>query len=108
MNPRQKLFCEYYCGKYIDDPVKAALAAGYAQTTARANVSRLLKNVEIQKYIAELNSKAQSKFNKKIATIADVKAFWTDVMNNKNEIMKNRLRASELIAKAGGAFNNDW
>jgi phage terminase small subunit len=109
VNPRQKLFCEYYCGECYGNPVQAALKAGYSPSYARANaVDKVLKNTAVQKYITELNNKSSSVCSKKIATIADVKAFWTDVMNDENEIMKNRIRASELIAKAAGAFNNDW
>lgn len=89
--------------------MQAALKAGYSASYARANaVDKILKNTEIQKYITELNNKSSSICSKKIATIADVKAFWTNVMNDEDEIMKNRLRASELIAKAGGAFRDDW
>lgn len=68
----------------------------------------MLKNVSIKAYIDELNVKSHSKQSKIIADIADIKAFWTAVMNDSEEVMKNRIRASELLAKAAGAFNNDW
>ena len=29
-------------------------------------------------------------------------------MNDEDEPTKNRLRASELLGKAKGMFNNDW
>lgn len=105
MNPRQKLFCEYYCGKHFGNAYQAAVAAGYSEKYATKNSKHILGNVGVQEYIAELQNKETKK---RIATIADVKAFWTEVMNNEDEIMKNRIRASELLAKAGGAFNNDW
>ena len=59
---------------------------------------------EIKNYIKEL-SKSNEK--KRIATAEDVQAFWTDILNNPEEQTKNRLRASELLAKVQGLFN-DW
>lgn len=81
------------------------IAAGYSPKYARGNASNLIANNSIQAYIAEINAKTESEM---IATIKDIKRFWSDVMNDEDEIMKNRLRASELLAKAGGMFNNDW
>lgn len=105
MNPRQKLFCEYYCGECLGNAEKAAIKAGYSVAYARGNASKLVAKSGIQAYIRELNAKTESD---NIATIKDIKRFWSDVMNDEDEIMKNRLRASELLAKAGGLFNNDW
>lgn len=105
MNPRQKLFCEYYCGECLGNAEKAAIKAGYSVAYARGNASKLVAKSGIQAYIRELNAKTESD---NIATIKDIKRFWSDVMNDEDEIMKNRLRASELLAKAGGMFNNDW
>lgn len=105
MNPRQKLFCEYYCGECLGNAEKAAIKAGYSVAYARGNASKLVAKSGIQAYIRELNAKTESN---NIATIKDIKRFWSDVMNDEDEIMKNRLRASELLAKAGGLFNNDW
>lgn len=105
MNLRQKLFCEYYCGECLGNAEKAAIKAGYSVAYARGNASKLVAKSGIQAYIRELNAKTESD---NIATIKDIKRFWSDVMNDEDEIMKNRLRASELLAKAGGLFNNDW
>lgn len=105
MNPRQKLFCEYYCGKHFGNAYQAAVAAGYSEKYAAASSRKILENVGVQAYINELQRKPTQK---RIATIEDIKAFWTGVMNDEDEIMKNRLRAAELLAKAAGAFNNDW
>lgn len=105
LNPRQKLFCEYYCGEYLGNAEQAMIAAGYSPTYARGNASNLIANDSICEYIAEINAKTQSKT---IATIIDIKSFWTRVMNDEDEMMQHRIKASELLAKAGGAFNNDW
>jgi phage terminase small subunit len=105
VNPRQKLFCEYYCGECLGNAEKAAIKAGYSVAYARGNASKLVAKSGVQEYIRELNTKTESD---NIATIKDIKRFWSNVMNDEDEIMKNRLRASELLAKAGGIFNNDW
>lgn len=105
MNPRQKLFVENYCGKHLGNAEQSAIAAGYSRAYARGNANKLLANSCVQAYIRELNAKTEAET---VATIADIKAFWSRVMNDEEEMMKNRLRASELLAKAGGLFNNDW
>lgn len=105
LNPRQKLFAEYYCGKYLGNAEQSAIAAGYSTAYARGNACKLVANSSVQAYIAELNAKTESET---VATITDIKSFWSKVMNDEDEMMKNRLRASELLAKAGGVFNDDW
>lgn len=105
MNPRQKLFCEYYCGKHFGNAYQAAVAAGYSEKYAAASSRKILENVGVQAYINELQRKPTQK---RIATIEDIKAFWTEVMDDKSRATKDRLRAAELLAKAAGAFNNDW
>lgn len=49
----------------------------------------------------ELNQQITSN---NIAELTDIQEFWTKVFNDDNEFMKNRLRASELLAKSKGGF----
>jgi phage terminase small subunit len=105
MNERQKRFCEFYVGECIGNVVQSALKAGYSNSYANHLAYKLLENIEIQDYIKELSKDGE---NKRISTAEDVQRFWTSVMNDVNEQMKNRLRASELLAKTQGLFNNDW
>ena len=104
MNERQKRFCQYYVGECVGNVVQSALKAGYSNSYANHMAYKLLENVEVKNYIKEL-SKSNEK--KRIATAEDVQAFWTDILNNPEEQTKNRLRASELLAKVQGLFN-DW
>jgi phage terminase small subunit len=85
--------------------VQSALKAGYSNSYANHLAYKLLENIDIQDYIKELSKGGESK---RISTAEDVQRFWSSVMNDTNEQMKNRLRASELLAKAQGIFNNDW
>lgn len=104
MNERQKRFCQYYVGECVGNVVQSALKAGYSNSYANHMAYKLLENVEVKNYIKELSKDGESK---RIATAEDVQAFWTDILNNPEEQTKNRLRASELLAKVQGLFN-DW
>ena len=104
MNERQKRFCEFYVGECVGNVVQSALKAGYSDNYANHMAYKLLENVEVKNYIKELSKDGESK---RIATAEDVQAFWTDILNNPEEQTKNRLRASELLAKVQGLFN-DW
>lgn len=104
MNERRKRFCEYYVGECIGNVVQSALKAGYSENYANHLAYKLLENIEVKNYIQKLS---KNDTQKRIATAEDVQAFWSNIMNDKSEITKNRLRASELLAKVQGLFN-DW
>lgn len=76
MNAKQKAFADYYieCGNQTESAKKA----GYSEKTAYSIGSRLLKNVEIQAYIAERTKPTEEK---RIATADDVMVFLTRMMN---------------------------
>lgn len=105
LNPRQRRFAEFYCGEHLGNAEQSAIAAGYSKNYARGCAYKLLENDGIKAYIDGINDKAQTEA---VATRADIKTFWSNIMNDEGEEMKNRLRASELLAKADGMFNNDW
>lgn len=99
MNARQKKFCEFYaeCG----NAAEAARKAGYSEQAARRQAARLLSNVDIQSYISELRDKSASA---RIASIAQIRAFWSDVLNDTSAKISDRLRAGELLARSAGVF----
>ena len=76
---------------------QAAIRAGYSEKTAYSIGQELLKKPEIQNALKERK-------NELIATSEQIKNFWTSIMNDETEDIKNRLRASELLAKAYGDF----
>ncbi|MBR0074278.1 MAG: terminase small subunit [Synergistaceae bacterium] len=80
---------------------KAAIRAGYSEKTAYSIGQRLLKNVEVQKLV---KIKSEERKSELVATSEQIKKFWTSIMNDETEDIKNRLRASELLAKAYGDF----
>ena len=99
MNERQKKFAEFFAA----DPnaTEAAKAAGYSEKTARAQGARLLTNVDIQRYIRQLQESAEAG---RVASMQEVKEYWTTTMNSTGEKTADRLKASELLARAAGAF----
>lgn len=105
MNLRQQLFCEYYLGECCGNAEQAAIKAGYKASSARTGASKLLQNAQVKQYIAQKSAKIATDA---IASIQEIQAFWTKIIRDENELIKNRLRASELLAKAKGVFNNDW
>lgn len=104
MDERRKRFCEYYVGECVGNVAQAALKSGYSQSYSYHRAHSLLENVEVKEYIKEL-SKAGTQ--ERIATAEEVKSFWSDIMNDTSEATKDRLKASELLAKVLGLFN-DW
>lgn len=105
LNPKQKLFCEYYCGKHKGNATQAAIEAGYSTKSVTTNTTKLLSNTNVQEYIKDISDKIEQK---NISTIEDIQKFWSNVMNSNDEEMKNRLRASELLCKCKGGFINEW
>ncbi len=99
MNEKQRRFAEFYAAN--PNAAEAAKAAGYSEKTARSQGQRLLTNVDIQSYIRQLQEQLASG---RISTMTQVKAYWSDTMNDHSEKTADRLRASELFAKAAGAF----
>ena len=99
MTERQRRFCEYYAE--CSNAAEAARRAGYAQKTARSQGQRLLTKDDIQAYIKELQEAVATV---RINSLKQVKAFWSDVMNDKEAKISYRLKASELLAKSAGAF----
>lgn len=100
MNERQKKFCEYYAANG-GNGAAAAREAGYSARSAREIARKLLTDVDILDYIHELQD---ADANARIARISQIKAFWTDTMNDAEQRMPNRLKASELLARSAGMF----
>ncbi len=123
LNAKQKVFCDEYL---IDlNATQAAIRAGYSHRTAYSIGQRLLKNVEIETYIAE---RMAEKDAKRIATQDEVLEYLTNVLRGATqaEIVvvenvgnymseartmqkapdeKERLRAAELLGKRYGLWD---
>ncbi|MDL2279234.1 terminase small subunit [Desulfovibrio sp. OttesenSCG-928-G11] len=97
LTAKQRCFVEAYTG----NATEAALQAGYSPKTARSMGQRLLTKVDIQKAIQGREKERME------STIADRKKrqeFWSTAMQDEEQPMRDRLRASELLGKSEGDF----
>lgn len=109
IKPQFKEFAIAYCGEAKANAEKAAIMAGYSERYARGNAHKLVARRDVQQYIQYVNAVGLPGKVNPIATIQDIQAFWTSVINDTTLEIKDRLRASELLAKSRGAFNNnEW
>lgn len=99
LTQKQKLFADYY----IQNPnaTEAAIKAGYSKKTARQIATENLAKPYILQYVKSRNKELESE---RIADMKEVKEFWTNTFRDKDVEMKDRLKASEYIAKTNGAF----
>lgn len=99
MTRRERLFCQHYAR--APSGTGAAIAAGYSEKTARQIASRLLTKVYIRQYIAELSEELDSEL---IADARELRQTWTKIMRSEEASDRDRLKASELLAKSAGMF----
>lgn len=101
LTPNQKKFADEYIK--TGNAKQSYINAGYKArgNRAEAAASRLLRNVKVRDYIRQRNKELDKDT---IADMTEVKEFWTNVLRNKAADPKDRLKASELIAKTNGAF----
>ena len=97
LNARQQAFVEAYAG----NATAAALAAGYSERSARSQGQRLLTKADIKDAIKAREAK---RLAPTIATRQERQEFWTSVLRNEDEAMKDRLKAAELLGKSEGDF----
>jgi phage terminase small subunit len=81
LTDKQKLFVQELI-KNGYNATQAALAAGYSKSSAYAQGSRLLKNVEVLKYKDELLTSLQQPA---IATIEEILQYYTRVMRREEK-----------------------
>jgi len=96
---KQQAFVDYYIE--TGNATKAAIKAGYSKKTARVMGQENLLKPAIKKHIENRNKQIE---NERIADMKEVKEFWTSMVRNNKLEPKDRLKASEYIAKTNGAF----
>ena len=80
---------------------QAVIAAGYSERYARGNAHKLVANSGVQQMIQDRNGEIA---NVRIADMEEINAFWTDIIRDESVHPQFRLKASELRARAAGAF----
>ena len=102
LTAKQQKFCDYYIE--TANATESYKRAGYSWSNdniASVEGHKLLRKPKIQGYIQDKNKLLESD---RIADMKEVKEFWTTTMRNESVEHKDRLKASELIAKTNGAF----
>ena len=99
LTPKQQAFADYYI--QTGNATEAAIQAGYSEKTAKQTGYENLTKPYIQQYIEEKQKELESN---RLADITEVREFWTEAMRNPDNSMKDRLKASEMIARTSGAF----
>ena len=97
LNAKRRRFVIAYCGEAKGNATAAAEIAGYAHPHSQG--SRLLKIVEVAEAVDELHEA-----DPLVASGEQIREFWTKVMVDAGEDTKDRIRASELLAKSRGMF----
>ena len=99
LTPKQKAFADYFIQS--GNATQSAIKAGYSENTSKETGYENLTKPHIVKYIEEQNKAIQSN---RIADMEEVKEFWSNTIRDNELDLKDRLKASELIAKTNGAF----
>ncbi|EKE30476.1 terminase small subunit [Salimicrobium jeotgali] len=99
MTEKQKRFADYYIK--TGNASEAARNAGYSAKTAHRIGQENLQKPAIYKYIEKRNKELE---DSRTADMKEVREFWTGMMRDRMVEPKDRLKASEFIAKTNGAF----
>ena len=107
LNDRQLKFCDEYIK--TGNATRSYQNAGYKvkEKTAETNSWKLLQKDEIIDYLKNAQEKLKSD---RIADMKEVHKFWTAVLRGEydktqtKDLLGNKLKASEFIAKTNGAF----
>ena len=102
LTPKQQAFADYYIQTgNATESYKKAYESCKKDESAMVNGSKLLRNAKVVKYIEERQKEIDST---RTADMKEVKEFWSQTMRDVGNTMKDRLKASELIARTSGAF----
>jgi phage terminase small subunit len=78
---------------------QAMIDAGYSENYADRNSKYLLG------IIGEAIKEQQKEIKtEKIKSVQEIQEWWSEVMENTEEDMKDRIKCSELLARSSGAF----
>ena len=97
LTKKQKLFADYYLE--TGNITESARKAGYKHPNVVG--TKVLDLISVQEYINKQNEKIESD---KIASIKEIQEFWTATFKSEDMDFKDRLKASELLAKSKGGF----
>ncbi len=99
LTAKQKRFCD----EYLKDlnATQAAIRAGYSEKTAAVIGAENLIKPNIQTYLQQFQNKIDQK---NIKTVEEVQEWWSEVMEDAEAKLPDRIKASELLVKSKGGF----
>lgn len=97
LTEKRRRFVDFFLGEAAGNATEAARLAGYK--TPHPEGSQLLQNPTIREAI-ESHSKTRSR----IKTRDERQEWWSQIMDDEDQPTKDRLRASELLAKSQADF----
>ena len=100
LTAKQQAWIDYY--KQGHTATEAARLAGYKATSGHSFESIGHENLrKLEKFIADRDTVLEGP---RIADMAEINAFWTEIIRDEAKDLKDRLKASELRARAAGGF----
>ena len=97
LTSKQERFIELYNG----NATETARQSGYSEKTARQQGARLLSNVVISQAIRDRDNESK---HIRIADRTSRQKFWTKIMDDEDETMRERRKASELLGRSEADF----
>ncbi len=102
LTAKQQAWIDYY--KQGHTATEAARLAGYKAKSDKAYQNIGSENLgKLGDYIADRDAALEAP---RIADMAEINAFWSDTMRDDSLDRKDRLKASELRARAAGMFTD--
>lgn len=103
LTPMQQKWIDEYIKS--DDLTTATRNAGYKGNDATLRAMGYQNKIKFQELLKARKQELDEQLTSKtIAELEDIYEFWTNVLNDPNSKMNDRLKASEYLAKAKGAF----
>ncbi len=116
LTPKQERWIDEYIK--CNDYTTASRNAGYSGSNDNLRAMGYQNSLKFKDLINERRLELSKNIKKKsIASLEDIFEFWTETFNDENNKQADRLKASELLAKAKGGFiekvevkkvNTDW
>jgi phage terminase small subunit len=97
LSKRQMAFVELYNGNLEQTAIKA----GYSVKAAKIAGIRNMKNDTVRYLIQQRQTK---ELKPQVFSRIERQIYWSDIMRDTEQDMKNRLKASELLARSEGDF----
>ena len=116
LTPKQERWIDEYIK--CNDYTTASRNAGYSGSNDNLRAMGYQNSLKFKDLINERRLELSKNIKKNsIASLEDIFEFWTETFNDENNKQADRLKASELLAKAKGGFiekvevkkvNTDW